>query len=687
MIKTEDLLIEIGTEELPPRDLEKLSQSFANSLAQQITAAGLHYADQRIFATPRRLAVMFLSLDTEQPLQTVEKRGPALSAAYDQNGAPTPAALGFAKSCGIEFAQLSKLETEKGSWLYFTQQITGKNSAELLPGFVQTALAQLPIKKNMRWGDGRYSFVRPVHWIILLQGERVIPAEFFGISSGNITHGHRILCATPLTVKHPREYEALLAKQGFVIADFTQRKELIRAQVQKLAQDADGIAILHEELLNTVCGLVEWPVALLANFAPEFLKVPQECLISAMQDHQKCFAVADTHGKLMAKFILVSNLRSADPNIIVHGNELVMHARLADASFYYAKDQKRSLASRVDGLRNVVYQKQLGTVYDKTLRVQQLAVQIAKQINGDAALVERAAYLSKADLLTSMVYEFPELQGTMGYYYAQHDGEDSAVAHALYEQYKPKHAQDELPQGVVGTCVALAERIDSLVGLFGIGSIPTGDKDPFALRRQALAIMRILIEQELRLNLQELLLASYKLYNAMFADPTAQLLEFCFERLKAWCINDVITSKIFAAVSAVNNAVPVDFYQRLLAVAAFQQLPAAQSLAAANKRVHNLLEKTNAASANHVNVALLQDQYEKSLYHAILDKSREIEPLLQTLDYTGVLQSLASLQLVVDEFFNNVLVMTDDLDVRHNRLCLLQQLRSLFLQIADISML
>lgn len=690
--KTADFLVEIGTEELPAQELQTLSIAFAQSIKNYLIENNITFNQDNIktYATPRRLAVFIADLASHQLEQMITKRGPALTAAYNADGTPTKAALGFAESCGVNIDSLSMQETEKGKWLYFTQTIPGTATIQLLPNLVEKALDTLPIKKRMRWGAGENQFVRPIHWILMLFGTDTIKAKIYNIHTNNYTYGHRIHHAKQIEISSPNSYEQQLADTGHVIASFQTRQNKIKQEILDVAKKAHGNPIIDPNLLDLVTGLVEYPVILLATFDHNFLRVPKECLISAMQDHQKCFAILDTDGNLLPTFILTSNIKSTDPQTVIHGNELVMHARLADAAFYFDNDQKQTLESRVLKLQNIIYQKQLGSLYDKVLRIEKLAAFIAESLNINQIDTKRAAYLCKADLLTNMVYEFPELQGIMGQYYALHDGESKEVAIAIAEHYKPKFAQDSLPDSMIGSIIAIADRIDSLVGFFGIGNIPTGEKDPFALRRQALAVIRILIEKNINLDLKILFTRAWGNYTAKINDPTNELMVFCYDRLKAWCLSNGMQAKIFEAVAYNAPSNPLDFYRRLDAVNQFQKLPAATSLAAANKRVHNLISKNLTANITdkiEFKQSLLSSTEEQNLFTAIQEKELAIIPLMQQTNYVAVLQALATLQIPVDNFFDNVMVMVEDANLRHNRLCLLQRLRNLFLQVADISLL
>lgn len=702
MSNFEDFIVEIGTEELPPKELQQLVASFAEHLTADLASAGLTFGEVKTFATPRRLAIFIKQLATQQPQQTITKRGPALTAAYNADGSPTKAALGFASSCGVSMQDLTTQTTDKGAWLYFEQQVSGQQTAALLPTMIEKSLQQLPIKRPMRWGTGAFAFVRPVHWVLMLLGKNIVKANIFGIEANNFTIGHRIHSPKPIKISTPSSYEEQLANEGKVIADFAKRQQHILDAINTLAKQAHGTAVIDPALLTLVTGLVEYPVALMADFNKDFLRVPKECLISSMQDHQKCFALTDANGALMPKFILISNLESIDPKTVIRGNELVMNARLADAAFYFDKDQQQTLESRNEQLKTVTYQKKLGSVYDKVLRIADLCSEIAEQTKIDTNKkqnIKVAANLCKADLMTNMVYEFPELQGIMGSYYAKHDGNNEQIALAIEEHYKPKFSQDELPSSEEGTCIALADRVDTLVGMFGIGNLPTGEKDPYGLRRQAIAILRILIEKDINLDLKYILSRAKTIYsehkNDAINSPSTQLLEFFSERLKAWYTSNGIPAKTVASVLATidHNAtnfkstyIPADINRRIKAVTEFQALSTAESLSAANKRVQNLLEKSSDYKSNNnpvVNSELFSTPEEKELFAALEAQEHKNKDG----DYNSILQSLSTLQIPVDNFFTNVMVMVEDEKVRNNRLNLLQRLRNLFLQVADVSLL
>lgn len=689
MSTAQDFLVEIGTEELPPKALKSLSEAFAQGLASQLTELHLGFEDLDVFASPRRLAVRVNQLTTAQPDIDIERRGPAKQAAYDAEGKPTKALEGFLRSCNATPEQLSVLETDKGAWVVFRSKQPGKQAAELLPEVVRKALDALPIPKRMRWGSRRTEFVRPVHWVVMLLGEQVIPCEILGISAGRQSRGHRFHANEAITIGHPDHYETLLREKGRVIVSFAERMDNIRQGVEELARSVDGTPLIDQDLLEEVAALNEWPVPLMGRFEERFLEVPAEALISTMKGNQKYFPVVDAQGRLKPYFITLANIESRDPQQVIAGNERVVRPRLADAAFFYETDKKSRLADRVEALKPIVFQNQLGSLYDKSQRVAKLAARIAEAIGGDARLAQRAGELSKTDLVTSMVSEFPELQGIMGRYYARHDDEADEVAMALFEQYLPRFAGDELPQTRTGCAVALADRIDSLVGLFGINQPPSGTKDPFALRRAALGVLRIIVERDLPLDLAELIDWAQAQYPALPAGNVRdQVLDYVLERFRAWYEEEGIPAEIFLAVQARRPTRPVDFHLRVKAVHAFGQLPEAQALAAANKRVSNILNKEHATDlVSHVNEALLREEAERTLAEAISLKEKEVLPLFQKQDYSAGLKRLAELREPVDRFFDQVMVMAEDAAIRANRIALLSRLRELFLRVADISLL
>jgi glycyl-tRNA synthetase beta chain len=689
MSERRDLLIEIGTEELPPKALRTLSLAFADAVSAGLEAAGLEPSPAVAYATPRRLALLVRELPTAQPDREAVRRGPALSAAFDEEGNPTKAASGFARSCGVAVEQLDQLETERGSWLAFRAVQRGQITAELIPDVVRKALAALPIPKRMRWGERTDEFVRPVHWVVLLFGDEVIRAEILGITADRYTRGHRFHHPEPIFLAEPQAYLPLLETEGQVLADYATRREAVRAQVMEQAKLLDGRALIDEALLDEVTALVEWPVALSGRFDEGFLEVPPEALISSMQDHQKYFPVVDKEGRLLPHFITVANLVSKDPAQIRAGNERVIRPRLADAAFFWNQDRKQTLEQRSEGLRHMVFEKRLGTLFDKQQRVAVLAGTIADAIDGDRDHARRAALLCKCDLLTSMVFEFPELQGVMGRYYALHDGEPPAVAEAIREHYLPRFAGDALPVTPAGQALALADRLDSLVGIFAIGQQPSGDKDPFALRRAALGTVRICIERRLDLDLERALEAAADTFetgvNAQAVIPT--VLDYVVERLRGYYQEAGVEADLVEAVLTTRPTRPLDVERRIQACRVFRDLPEAASLAAANKRISNILKKWNRPVPGTVDPRRLADAAEKQLAERLAHMSATVAPLMEAGDYTRALIQLAGLKDPVDAFFDNVMVMVDDEGLRDNRLALLQNLGNLFLRVADLSRL
>lgn len=687
--KHRDLLIEIGTEELPPKALPRLAAAFEQGVVQGLDKAGLTFHQRQRFASPRRLALLFEALVETTPARDIEKRGPALQAAFDDDGCPTQAAAGFARSCGVSVEQLDKLETAKGSWLVWRSHQPGQPARELLPGIVRQALEQLPIPKRMRWSDLEAQFVRPVHWAVLLFGDEVIDTEILSVRTGRSTRGHRFHHPAAIDIPAPAEYELLLESEGKVMADFERRAATVRAQVEAAALELGCQAVIDPELLNEVTAMVEWPQAITGNFEQRFLEVPQEALISTMAANQKYFHLLDAEARLQPHFITISNIESRDPEVIRAGNERVIRPRFSDAEFFWNQDRKQPLAARLPRLKTVVFQQKLGSLYDKVQRLTRLTATIAEQLGGDKALAIRAAELCKCDLLTEMVGEFPNLQGIMGRYYAQHDGEDPAVAQAIDDHYRPRFAGDQLPAGVISEALALADRLDTLVGIFAIGQIPSGDKDPYALRRAALGILRILIEKQRDLDLQDLLdLAARRFPAKLKADKAVpRVLEFILDRLRAYYQERDIANDVLEAVLAVAPPRPTDIDIRIRAVNAFRGLPAAASLAAANKRIGNLLKKVAGSLPEKIDPALLQEPAEQALYEALAQLRDSVTARLRAGDYEAALRQLASLREPVDNFFDSVMVMADDQALRRNRIALLNQLHGLFLEVADISKL
>lgn len=687
---TEDFLVEIHTEELPPKALHRLAKAFLHEIEERLRKAELPFASAQFFATPRRLAVLVHQLAPRQADATVERKGPAIEAAFDKEGKATPACAGFARSCGVTPEQLITIKNAAGAWVGFTQQVTGKTVQELLPEMVQQSLAALPIPKRMRWGNNATEFVRPVHSVIMLYGDKIVDGEILGCKAGRKTQGHRFLSSGSLEIKKPADYVAVLEK-GFVMADFNQRVGKIRELAQQIITDKNGTqALITENLLDEVAGLVEWPVALSGKFDPAFLNVPQEALISAMQDHQRYFPVADRDGKLLPQFITISNIESRDEKRVIAGNERVLRARLSDAAFFFETDKKKTLADRIDNLRNVVFQAKLGTLFDKAQRLTQITTFIAKQMAADPVAAERAAWLAKTDLTTELVGEFPELQGTAGYYYALHDQENEQVAKALGEQYMPRFSGDALPQTPLGFALAMADRLDTLVGVFGINQQPTGDKDPFGLRRASLGVLRILIEKKLNLDLRELLEVAAASYTVPLANKNVvdDVLNFMLDRLKPFYQEQGITPDVFAAVAALNITKPYDMHCRIQAVQVFKNMAGAESLSVANKRVSNILAKYDSEIVlREIDEKLFEEDVERVLATQLKEQQQTVQTLSETAQYQAVLTQLANLREPVDAFFDKVLVMTEDKDRRENRLLMLKKLRELFLHVADIALL
>ncbi len=690
MSDAQDLLIEIGTEELPPKALKRLSAAFTQSILQGLDQAGLNYNGHQAYATPRRLAILVNQLDTRQPDKSIDKRGPAVTAAFDDEGCPTPAAQGFARSCGIDVNELDTMETDKGSWLVYRSTETGQDTTTLIAAILQQATDALPIPKRMRWSDLSDTFVRPVHWLLILFGDQVIPATLLSQTSARVTRGHRFHHPDTLYLAEPAAYAPLLESEGQVMADYEARREAIRAQVIETAHAHGGTAVIDEDLLDEVTALVEWPTAILGQFDHDFLRVPPEALISAMKDHQKYFHLVDQHNKLMPCFIAVSNIQSSNPDVVREGNERVITPRLTDADFFWSQDCKQALIEYSERLGSVVFQKKLGTLQDKTLRVESLSASIAAELGIDQGDAKRAALLCKCDLMTDMVGEFPDLQGIMGRYYAASSGEKAAVAQAIEDHYRPRFAGDELPETAIGQTVAIADKLDTMVGIFGIGQAPTGDKDPFALRRAALGIVRILIEQDLGLDLKKAIQSAIDSYQRVELDQhTAdQVYNFILARTRVYYSGHGYAADEIDAVLSLEPAVFNDMNHRLRALSVFRSLPEADSLAAANKRISNLLNKANAADIpTSVAQGMLKEPAEKSLAIALSQLQTQVEQLLAKGDFTEAMKHLASLREPVDGFFDDVMVMVDDMALRHNRLALLSSLRKLFLTIADLSRL
>lgn len=682
-----DLLLELGCEELPPALLKLLSEALMTGVEAGLTEAGIPYTATEVYATPRRLAIIVKDLASHQPDQAIERRGPALAAAY-KDGQPSKAALGFAASCGVELDTLEKLETDKGSWLVYRATQKGQTTASLLPEIITKAFANLPVPKRMRWGSSRIEFSRPVHWLVLLHGNQVVPAEVMGLTADRITYGHRFHAPEAIQLDSPAAYLPSL-KTAKVMASFSERREVIRQQVLAEAEQHQATAVIDEDLLDEVTGLVEWPVALTGSFEERFLEVPDACLISSMKANQKYFHMVDAKGALLPLFTTICNIESNNPTVVIAGNEKVIRPRLADAAFFFESDKKIPLANRFVGLESVVFQKQLGTLAEKSQRVSVVAQAIAEKIQADPKLVERAAYLSKCDLNTEMVLEFPELQGIMGEAYAAEDGEPAEVSLALREQYLPRNPSDSLPTSSVGICLALADRLDTLTGIFGIGQKPSGARDPFALRRAALAVLNILVNRQLDLDLKALIHLALEQHKNLpkAKEVEGELLDYMLDRFRAWYQAQDIATGVFLAVRGRNVTHPYDFDRRVQAVASFSQLEEAAALAAANKRVNNILSKQNYSATTKVNTNLLTENAEIALAEQVAAKSEEVAPFYAEGNYQAALHCLAELREAVDNFFNDVMVMTEDEAVRNNRLALLASLQALFMHTADIAQL
>ncbi len=679
-----DFLVELGTEELPPKALGKLSDAFRTGIEKGLKDAGLKHGRVQAFAAPRRLAVLIEQLDTEQPDRSINLDGPPLQAAFDAEGEPTQAALGFARKCGVDLAEVDR----SGPKLRYSRSIPGQATAELLPAIVETSLNELPIPKRMRWAARKEEFVRPTQWLVMLFGDQVVDCTILTQRAGRESRGHRFHSPSPVRISKPTSYLEDL-RGAHVIADFAERRELIAKRVEQLASEQNGSAIVPPALLDEVTALVEWPVPLVCSFEERFLEVPQEALITTMQDNQKYFCLLDANGKLLPRFITVANIESKDPAQIVAGNEKVVRPRLTDAEFFFKQDKKQKLDSFNERLKNVVFQAQLGTVYDKAVRVSRLAAFIAERTEGNAQWAARAGLLSKCDLATEMVGEFPEMQGIAGYYYAVNDGEPTDVALALNEQYMPRGAGAELPVTHTGAILAVADKLDTLVGIFGIGMLPTGSKDPYALRRAALGILRILIEKRLDLDLVAAVRFSINQFGGQVKTEglADQVLDFIFDRLRARYEDEGVEVASYLSVRAVQPGSALDFDQRVQAVQAFRNLPEAEALAAANKRVSNLLSKFEAKLPETVEPRYFDNATEFSLYSALQQAEQAVQPLAADRQYREALERLAHLRGPVDAFFEAVLVNAEDASVRANRYALLARLRGLFLGVADISAL
>ncbi|WP_310607384.1 glycine--tRNA ligase subunit beta [Buttiauxella brennerae] len=682
-------LVEIGTEELPPKALRSLAESFAANVTAELDAANLAHGEVKWFAAPRRLALKISNLAQSQPDREVEKRGPAISAAFDAEGKPSKAAEGWARGCGITVDQAERLATDKGEWLLYRAHVKGESAQALLPAMIATALTKLPIPKLMRWGDNHTQFVRPVHTVTLLLGDEVIPATILGIDSDRVIRGHRFMGEPEFTIDNADQYPEILLERGKVIADYEQRKAVIKEGAEEAARKIGGNADLSESLLEEVTSLVEWPVVLTAKFEEKFLAVPAEALVHTMKGDQKYFPVYANDGKLLPNFIFVANIESKDPIQIISGDEKVVRPRLADAEFFFNSDRKKRLEDNLPRLETVLFQQQLGTLRDKTNRIEALSGWIAGQIGADVNHATRAGLLSKCDLMTNMVFEFTDTQGVMGMHYARHDGEAEDVAVALNEQYQPRFAGDALPSNLVACAVAIADKMDTLAGIFGIGQHPKGDKDPFALRRAALGVLRIIVEKNLPLDLQTLTEEAVRLYGDKLTNQkvTDEVIDFMLGRFRAWYQEEGHSVDTIQAVLARRPTKPADFDARMKAVSHFRSLESSSALAAANKRVSNILAKSDETLNDHVHASVLKEAEEIRLATHLVVLRDKLEPFFAEGRYQEALEELANLREPVDAFFDKVMVNAEDKDLRINRLTLLSKLRELFLQVADISLL
>ncbi|PSV35049.1 MULTISPECIES: glycine--tRNA ligase subunit beta [unclassified Photobacterium] len=683
-----NFLIELGTEELPPTALRTLAEAFAANFEAELKAADLPHDGIKWYAAPRRLALKVTGLAENQPDKVVEKRGPAVSAAFDADGKPTKAAQGWARGNGITVDQAERMVTDKGEWLLFKQEVKGQPAQTLLPELAAAALAKLPIPRPMRWGDKETQFIRPVKTLTMLLGDELIEGTILGVASARTIRGHRFMGEAEFTIDNADQYPAILEERGKVMADYEARKAIILADAKKAAEAVGGIADLEDDLVEEVTSLVEWPVVLTASFEEEFLKVPSEALVYTMKGDQKYFPVYDTEGKLVPKFIFVSNIISNDPSQIISGNEKVVRPRLADAEFFFNTDLKSKLIDRLPQLETAIFQKQLGTIKDKTDRITELAGYIADKIGADVTNAKRAGLLAKCDLMTSMVFEFTDTQGVMGMHYARHDGEAEDVALALNEQYMPRFAGDQLPSTPVSSAVAMADKLDTIVGIFGIGQAPKGS-DPFALRRASLGVLRIIVENGYDLDLVDLVAKAHSLFGDKLTNNNvdSDVIEFMLGRFRAWYQDAGFSIDVIQAVLAMHPTQPADFDKRVKAVSHFRELDAAESLAAANKRVGNILAKFDGELPTTVDNSLLVEAAEKELAEKVEAVVTALEPVFATGDYQTALTELASLREPVDAFFDNVMVMADDEKLKVNRLALLNLLRNQFLKVADISLL
>lgn len=689
----QDFIIELGTEELPPKVLKSLSTAFEQELTDLLKVYELKFCSSKIFATPRRLAVLVKALVECQNDQINEKIGPSIDSASDQNGNPTPAAIGFAKSCGVQIEELKTIKKDNKTKLYFSAKVQGKRTSEILPDLVKTAINKLPIPKKMRWGSSREEFIRPVHWVMAVYGNNIIDIEIFGVKSGNQTFGHRFHTNESITITAPEKYEKTLEKNGYVVASFEKRRKKIKNLIEEAASNVNSVAIIDPSLLEEVTGLVEWPVALTGNFDEHFLKLPAQCLILSLQSHQKTFCCNDVNGNLLPIFIAISNLESKNPIEVVKGNERVIRPRLADAEFFFDTDRKIKLDSRLENLKAVIFQKDLGTLYNRSARIAEVSGHLASRLGIQPETASRAGLLSKCDLVSNMVGEFADLQGIMGKYYAESDGESSDVANAIQEQYLPRFSGDELPQTEIGCVVSIAEKMDTITGLFSVGQPPTGSKDPFALRRAAIGLLRIIIERDLDLDLCDCIeIASKSFFKESEINVTEnqkeEIFEFLLDRLQAIYLAEGVTPEVFSSVRAIKPTKPADFDRRIKAVAVFARVDDSRALSDANKRVLNILSKNLITSEQiSVNEDLLVEDAEIKLLRSLEEIKGTIGPMLLESNYSLALQSLGELRRDIDEFFTDVLVNCEEKEIRENRMAILWQLRSLFSTVADISLM
>jgi glycyl-tRNA synthetase beta chain len=686
----ENLLIELGTEELPPKSLKKLSESFTKNIQDELSRSGFEFDSIASFAAPRRLAVVVKNCTGTQPDSTVEKRGPAVTSAFDNDGRPTRAAQGWAKGNSIDVSQASRLKSDKGEWLLYVAEVKGKALNDLLQDILQTAVDKLPIPKPMRWGSSSAEFIRPVHTLCVMFGNKVLPVSLFGLIAANQLSGHRFHGQHRFTLEHADNYASALRAQ-YVVADYAQRTNTIEAGLKAKAKELGLMPDYDRALLEEISSLVEWPVVLSAEFEADFLDVPKEALIHTMKDDQKYVPLLDADGQLSSQFLFVSNIESKDPIQVIEGNQKVIRPRLSDAKFFFETDKKTSLASKAEKLALVLFQKELGTVAEKTARLVAISQSIAKQLDIDATHVSRAAALAKADLLSDMVMEFPNIQGIMGRHYALHDGEHAAVALAIEEQYLPRFAGDKLPTSIAGYVLALAEKLDTLVGIFGIGKLPKGDRDPFALRRSAIGILRILVENNLPLDLQKMVESVVGIYADKLSNvqTATQVHTFLLDRFKPFYQDQDITGDVVSAVMTQLPSTAIDFDARIKAVTAFKQMDSAVDLVAANKRVANILNKNDIDmdALPSIDPALFSEAAEKALFCALESAQSDVTRLIKTLSYDEVLASLSVLKIPLNDFFDGVMIMADDELVKSNRLALVGSVRQLFLSVADISIL